>query len=283
MGQLQARFGVSQRRACRVAGQHRTTQRRPLPVRPGEEARLRARLRRIAREHPRLAWRVLRREPGRPLVGHQPQAHPAAVARGGPGSPGPEPQPPPGRSRADPAVAGRAPNQVWAIDFQFETADGRRLKLANIVQSTPAKPSPCAWPAPAPPMTWSRRWPADRRSWSTRAPALDNGPELLAWTLRDDCRLSPTRTSSIEPGSPWRTLCRVVQRPGPRRVAQPRGIHQPDLAQVVVEAWPSRTPPTGPTPPSTGKSPPSTQPPGPAPPTPHPHGNWTTNQAPSDR
>jgi putative transposase len=26
------------------------------------------------------------------------------------------------------------PNQVWAIDFQFdETADGRRLKLANIV------------------------------------------------------------------------------------------------------------------------------------------------------
>jgi len=77
VGQLQARFGVSQRRACRVAGQHRTTRRRPLPVRPGEEARLRARLRRIAREHPRLAWRVLRREPGRPLVGHQPQAHPA--------------------------------------------------------------------------------------------------------------------------------------------------------------------------------------------------------------
>jgi putative transposase len=26
------------------------------------------------------------------------------------------------------------PNQVWAIDFQFDqTADGRRLKLANIV------------------------------------------------------------------------------------------------------------------------------------------------------
>jgi len=39
---LQARFGVSQRRACRVADQHRATQRRPPPVCPGEEARLRS-------------------------------------------------------------------------------------------------------------------------------------------------------------------------------------------------------------------------------------------------
>ena len=31
----------------------------------------------------------------------------------------------------------------------------------------------------------------------------DNGPELLAWALRDWCRLSQTRTSYIEPGWPW--------------------------------------------------------------------------------
>ena len=32
---------------------------------------------------------------------------------------------------------------------------------------------------------------------------MDNGPELLAWALRDWCRLSGTQTSYIEPGAPW--------------------------------------------------------------------------------
>ena len=42
---LQDRFGVSERRACRVAGQHRSTQRiRPRP-RPDDDAELRGRLR----------------------------------------------------------------------------------------------------------------------------------------------------------------------------------------------------------------------------------------------
>jgi putative transposase len=31
----------------------------------------------------------------------------------------------------------------------------------------------------------------------------DNGPELIAWGLREWCRLSGTRTRYIEPGSPW--------------------------------------------------------------------------------
>jgi transposase InsO family protein len=32
---------------------------------------------------------------------------------------------------------------------------------------------------------------------------MDNGPELIAWALRDWCRLAGTNTSYIEPGSPW--------------------------------------------------------------------------------
>ena len=32
---------------------------------------------------------------------------------------------------------------------------------------------------------------------------MDNGPELVAWALRDWCRLNGTGTSYIEPGSPW--------------------------------------------------------------------------------
>ena len=45
-------FGVSERRACRVIGQHRSTQRRPPRPRPEGEDKLRARLRQIARDHP---------------------------------------------------------------------------------------------------------------------------------------------------------------------------------------------------------------------------------------
>jgi hypothetical protein len=58
---LQQRFGVSQRRACRVVGQHRSTQRSPERPLTDDEAALRARLRRIAREHPRWGWRMAHR------------------------------------------------------------------------------------------------------------------------------------------------------------------------------------------------------------------------------
>ena len=63
---LQGRFGVSQRRACRVVSQHRSTQRHPPRPVPPDDVKLRARLRRFARRHPRLGWRkarvVVRRE-----------------------------------------------------------------------------------------------------------------------------------------------------------------------------------------------------------------------------
>jgi transposase InsO family protein len=62
---LQARLGLSQRRACQIAGQHRSTQRHR-PAEPDLDADLRARLRRFARKHPRWGYRrahaVLRRE-----------------------------------------------------------------------------------------------------------------------------------------------------------------------------------------------------------------------------
>jgi hypothetical protein len=63
---LVERFGVSERQACRVVGQHRSTERRPRRPRPEGEEKLRGRLREIARGHPRWGWRtahaVLRRE-----------------------------------------------------------------------------------------------------------------------------------------------------------------------------------------------------------------------------
>ena len=63
---LVERFGVSQRRACGVVGQHRSTQRLTHRPRPVEDDKVRRRLRAIARDHPRWGWKtahvILRRE-----------------------------------------------------------------------------------------------------------------------------------------------------------------------------------------------------------------------------
>ena len=59
-------FLVSERFACRVVGQHRSTQRHSIKVVDFEEAKLRRRLRENAAEHirgaRRMAFRLLKRE-----------------------------------------------------------------------------------------------------------------------------------------------------------------------------------------------------------------------------
>ena len=54
---LRERFGVSERRACRVVGQHRSTQRLDPPVVDDDEQQLREFLRDFARRRPRWGWR----------------------------------------------------------------------------------------------------------------------------------------------------------------------------------------------------------------------------------
>jgi putative transposase len=140
----------------------------------------------------------------------------------------------PGRLRAE------RPNQVWAVDFQFdETADGRRLKLANIVDE---------YTREALAMRVGRTCTADdlvdvlEGLVATRgAPQYlraDNGPELIAWALRDWCRLSDTATSYIKPGSPWENA--YVESFNGRVRDELLNIEElPSLtvAQIVVEAW----------------------------------------------
>jgi hypothetical protein len=58
---LQDRFRVSQRRACRLAGQNRNTQRRPVPLADIEEQKLRSRIRELARSHVRWGRRLVYR------------------------------------------------------------------------------------------------------------------------------------------------------------------------------------------------------------------------------
>jgi transposase InsO family protein len=188
-----------------VVGQHRSTQRATSRPIPDAEAKLRARLRQIAGEHPRWGWktahRVICREGWRVNRKKTQRLWRQEGLR--------RPQNCRKRRRVHVASSERlrasAPNQVWAIDFQFdETSDRRRLKLANIVDEHTRE---------ALAMRVGRTCTADQlievieTLVSERGtPAYlrcDNGPELLAWALRDWCRMNRTGISYIEPGSPW--------------------------------------------------------------------------------
>jgi len=187
-----------------------------------------------------MAWRVLRREPGQPWtsVNHKRIRRlwrEEGLRR-------------PARSRkrrrvtSEQAERLRAaqPNQVWAIDFQFdETSDGRRLKLANIVDEHTRE---------ALAMRVGRTCTADdlvevlaglvAARGAPEQLRMDNGPELIAWALRDWCRLSGAQTSYIEPDAPWENP--YVESFNGRVRDELLNLEEftsLTLAQVVVEAW----------------------------------------------
>lgn len=234
---LQGRFGVSERRACRVVGQWRSTQRRPARPMPVVDEKLRRRLRVFVRRHPRLGWRkahdVVRREGF--VVNHKRLRRlwreeglrrplPRKNKRRRPGTSN--------------GVLLRAehPNHVWALDFQFdETADLRRLKLLNIVDEHTRE---------ALAMDVDRSMGADQvvacveRLVSERGVPrhlrMDDGPELIAWALRDWCRLSGLDTIYIEPGSPWIESFNGRARDELLNITEFGSITE---ARVVIEDW----------------------------------------------
>ena len=201
---LQGRFRVSQRRACRLTSQHRSSQRYQRRLVP-DEALLRQRLQLLARRHPRYGYRrihvLLCREGwacNRKRVqrlwrdeGLRLPPRPRRRRRG---------------KRMPGHVTAACPNQVWALDFLVDqTADGRPIKILTVTDEHTRE---------ALATTAARRLGADdtvnilERIVERRgtAPALircDNGPELVAHALKDWCRFAGVQTGYIEPGAPW--------------------------------------------------------------------------------
>jgi len=203
---LRDRLGVSERWACRVVGQHRSTQRYE-PRRADDDAALRQRLREISAERPRWGyrrahhrlreegWEVNRKRVQRiwreeglrvPVRRRKRQRLGDSTV-------------PAQRLRAE------HPNQVWAVDFQHDqTADGRVLRLLNVVDEFTRE---------ALEMLVERSIDAERtvsvleRLVGERgAPEylrMDNGPELTAHALKDWCQFSRAGTAYIDPGAPW--------------------------------------------------------------------------------
>ena len=132
---LQRVLGVSERFACRITGQHRSSQRyEPRSTTPDDpEAALRAWLRDYARDHPRRGFRsayhdargegwivnhkkiqrLWREEGMRVPQRRRRKRHGISTAA---------------------AVAANRPDLVWAADFKFDvTTDGRPIKIVSIV------------------------------------------------------------------------------------------------------------------------------------------------------
>jgi len=203
---LVALFGVSQRRACALVGQHRSTQRQPAPLRSDDEAVLRARLRKVAKDHPRWGWRkahavarreglVLNRKRTQRIWREEGLRRPPAARK---------------KRRLGPRSGDRliatAPDHVWALDYQVDvTSDDRQIRFLNVIDeftreafATTAARSFTSEDTVAvleDVIAETGRWPANIR--------MDNGTELTAHAMRNWCAQARIGTAFIEPGSPW--------------------------------------------------------------------------------
>ena len=239
---LQQMFGVPERWACRLVGQHRSTQRHQ-PAEPDRDRALREQLRAFSRAHPRWGyrrahaqllnqgWRVNRKAIQR-LWREEGLRVPARRRK---------------RQRlgtsTTPAarLAAEHPDHVWALDYQFDqTLDGRILKLLNVVDE-------CTREALT--INVERSIDADatvkvldrlvtERQTTPRFIRCDNGPELTANALRDWCRFTGAGTSYIEPGAPWQNP--YVESFGSRlrdELLTVEAFSSLLEAQVLVEDW----------------------------------------------
>jgi putative transposase len=200
-------MGVSERFACRVTGQNRSTQRHePAAATPADpDAGLRAWLRRYAKGHPRRGFRPAYHDARAEgwMVNHKkiqrlwrdeglrvPQRRRRKRL---------------GASTALGLPTADAPNQVWAVDFQFDaTTDGRPIKIASIIDEHTRE---CLGGLVDRSITADVLIDElDRLAASRGYPSVlrcDNGPELACDAMADWAG-ERVGLAFIPPGQPWR-------------------------------------------------------------------------------
>ena len=204
---LQEQFDVPERRACRVLGQQRSTQRQPPKKATEEEGRLVARMLELVRKHPRhgyrRVWALLRREGWR--------VNRKRVYRlwRQQGLKVPRKQRKKRRlgSGANSCVRRPAEHKghVWAWDFLHDrTTDGGALKWFTLVDEYTREclalevrrgMTARAVGAVLAEVVRERGAPAHIRS--------DNGPEFIARAIRAWMAEAGLETLYIAPGAPW--------------------------------------------------------------------------------
>lgn len=93
-----------------------------------------------------------------------------------------------------------------SISNSTKPPTGGRSSCSTSSMNTPGKPWPRGLAGPIPLTTPSTIDDVADLMAKHRPPKyirMDNGPEMIAWTLRDHCRTAGVRTSYINPASPW--------------------------------------------------------------------------------
>lgn len=194
-------FGMSERRACRALGVHRSTMR--YRSRRPDDARLRARLRELAAVRRRFGYRrlgVLLRREGHEvnhkrlfrvyreegLAVRRRRRKRLAVERA------PRPAPP------------RAPTERWSMDFMRDTlADGRVFRLLNIVDDFSRECMAIEVDTSLPSLRVARV--LDRLALTVGLPreiVVDNGPEFISNVLDAWAHRRGVKLLFIRPGKP---------------------------------------------------------------------------------
>lgn len=239
---LHARFGVSQRRACIVVGQHRSTQRLAPPPISDDEARLRQFLREFSTQRPRWGWRraaIAARNAGWDV--NSKRVRRLWRDEGLRVSTKRRKKRLTGIGTHVGAMCPIRPNALWALDFQFDTtADGRTLKMLNVIDEFTRE---CIA------IEVHRSIDADHvvrildrlvtvRGVTPGFVRFDNGPEFIALAVADWCRFNGTASVFIDPGSPWQNAW-IESFNGRFRDEFLNGRHFDNLleARVLIEDW----------------------------------------------
>ena len=241
MDHVRAELGLSERRVCRVLGQHRSTQ-RTIPTTPDDEAALTADIIALALQYGRYGYRritALLRDAGW-------RVNKKRVERiwRQEGLKVPQTQPKRGRLWLTDGSCIRLrpeyPNHVWSYDFvEDRTHDGRKFRMLNIIDE------------------FTRECLAIRVSRKLKAVDVidvlsdlfilrgipghirsDNGSEFVAKAVREWISAVGAKTAYIEPGSPWENgYCESFNSKLRDELLKGEIFYTLKEAQIVIENW----------------------------------------------
>jgi len=238
---VKAELGVSERRACRVLRQHRSTQRKA-PTTPDDEAALKADIIALARQYGRYGYRritALLRDAGWAV-------NKKRVERIWRREGLKVPQKQPKRSRlwlndgSCVRLRPERPNHVWSYDFVSDrTHDGRAFRMLCVIDEftreslairVARKLKAIDVIDVLADLFMLRGIPTHIRS--------DNGPEFVATALREWIAAVGAKTAYIEPGSPWENgYCESFNGKLRDELLNGEIFYTLNEAKIVIEAW----------------------------------------------
>jgi putative transposase len=234
---LQDRFAVSERRACRLVGMHRSTLR--YRAQPKDDDGLRTRLRELAAERPRFGYRrlhvLLRREGQR--VNHKRihrlyRAEGLAVRRRG--------RKRVATGRGVVPMVGSHPNDCWCLDFVSDAlASGRRIRVLAVLDTCTREALTIEVDLSLPATrVVSVLDQLVREREIPKTIVLDNGPELTSRVLDQWAYKHGIQLQFIDPGKPIQNA--FIESFNSRFRDEGLNVHWFTSladAQLLIEAW----------------------------------------------